>query len=59
MSKQAQDYMSEKFHAAIDYARKEFDITYADVLGSLEFVKAEVFAEAAEVDADDECCDES
>lgn len=52
MSKEAQNYMQEKFHDAIDYARKEFDITYADVLGSIEFVKAEIFSEAAGANLD-------
>ena len=39
MSENALNYMQDEFIRTIDYARKEFDITYAEVVGILDIVK--------------------
>ncbi len=54
MSKEAQDHMITTIRKVLDTTRQEFDITFSDMLGCLEFVKAELIREM-EVDAP---CDE-
>lgn len=36
---------TEKIHKAIDYCREEWDMTYSEIIGCLEVVKADILDE--------------
>lgn len=50
MSTAAIKYLSERFSETIDYARKEYDVTYEEVVGTLVIMAFSLFAERKEID---------
>ncbi len=52
MSKQATKYFAEHIKTGIEYARKEFELTYAECLGVLVLAIFDVGLEANEDDGD-------
>ncbi len=52
MSKESIEALSEYIEAKIDYMRKEFDMTYGEVVGVLEFTKHKMLVEAFEEDGE-------
>ena len=53
MSTQAVDCLQERINKQIDYCRKEFDMTYAEVVGVLEIVKHDIWNETIEESEED------
>lgn len=55
MTVAAQGYLQERFRAAIDYARQEYDLTYEELIGALAMLQMDMHAEhlAITEDADD------
>lgn len=50
----ATDCLCAKLHAAIDYCRREWKVTYAEVIGSLEVVKFDILEEMTEPEENEE-----
>lgn len=48
MSKKGIEALSESIEDRIDYFRKEFDMTYGEVVGVLEFIKFSMLRESFE-----------
>lgn len=49
----AVDYLEGALRAAVEYARSEFQISYAEAIGTLEVIKADLLAELNEEEDDD------
>lgn len=55
MSARGVKMLCDDISSRIDYYSDEFDMTYAEVIGVLEIIKADLVAEMAEIEeADDE-----
>ena len=54
MSQQAAEYLEGKVCAAIDYCRKEFDITYMEVIGVLHILADTMVREMRDVECEEE-----
>jgi len=54
MSKQGNEYLDDEITRIIDYSRKEFDMTYAEVVGLLIFKAHMLISEAFNKDQEDE-----
>jgi len=48
MGAKAQDQLLDRFHHVLDYFRKEYDITYVEVLGVLAVLRREIEDELME-----------
>lgn len=48
MGAKAQDHLLERFHNVIDYFRKEYDITYIEVLGAIAVMRRGIEDEVME-----------
>lgn len=48
MGSEAQDQLLDRFHEVIDYFRREYEITYVEVLGVLAVMRREVEDELME-----------
>lgn len=48
MSKEGTDALSEAIEDKIDYFRKEFEMTYGEVVGVLEFIKFNMLQESCQ-----------
>jgi len=48
MSKDSTEKFFQKVQEDIEYFRKEFDLTYAELLGALELIKADIIKEIQE-----------
>lgn len=46
----ATEYLCKRINESIDYCRKEWNITYAEVIGSLEVIKFDILEEMLEDD---------
>ena len=42
---QRQDQISEQIWNRIDYLRKEYDVTFAEIIGVLELIKMDIYAQ--------------
>lgn len=54
MSEAIEEKFTTELEKVVDYFRSEFDITYAQAIGSLQIIVFDLYMEARECD-DDEC----
>jgi len=54
MSKKGTDFLVEQTQKAVDYCRKEFNMTYAETVGALMFVISDVVVEGREKEEEED-----
>ena len=54
MSKLGINYLDDAIDRAVEYCSREFDMTYAEIVGELEIYKARIIQQAFEEEGEDE-----